>query len=366
MAEITDIKQSLDEKIKLIRSERYACQSVARRALPDERVSMCLRRVNGNNVSVHKHRKSGRSFFGGLLVCGSVWHCPVCAAKISERRRMELKLAFEQFKDEGGHISMLTLTFSHDRTDKLKDILHQFGQATQKFMSGRAYNNIRNEIGLIGRIRVLEVTYGDNGFHPHTHIALFHEREIDALEIRSKMYDLWEKACNKVGLKTSFEHGLDLQSAEDAEEYMSKHGTWSLEQELSKAHIKKAKFGSLSPFDFLRMYLQTEDEKYMNLFREYATYFKGKRQVQWSQGLKKRFDLTEKTDAQLAEEKIEEADLLGLIGYENWKIILKYELRTILLDNIEFFGFETGLELTLKNKNKNKKRKNGRENSRFS
>lgn len=344
-------EKNLDDKLRLIRSERYACQSVSRRALPNERVAMCLRRINGDHVAVHKHRKTGKSFFGGLLVCGSVWHCPVCAAKVSERRRQELKLAFEQFKLSGGHISMLTLTFSHERADKLADILYKFGEATKKFMSGRAFNEIRKDIGMIGRVRVLEVTYGDNGFHPHTHIAIFHRNEIDSDIIKSRMYDLWEKACIKVGLSTSWEYGLDLQSAEEAEKYMSKHGTWSLEQELSKSHIKKAKFGGLSPFDFLRMYLKTEEEKYINLFREYAKYFKGKRQVQWSQGLKKMFDLEEKTDEELAKEKIEEADLLGLIGYDNWKIILKHELRTILLDNIENYGFEMGLELTLIEKN---------------
>lgn len=357
-----DITLGLDNKLRLIRTERYACQSVSRKALPNERVNMCLRKINGNHVSVYKHQKTGKSFFGGLLVCGSVWTCPVCAAKISEKRKQELESAFEQYRSNGGHISMLTLTFSHKKMDRLRDILEQFGQATKKFMSGRAFNDIRSELGLIGRIRVLEVTYGDNGFHPHTHIALFHDNDVDLENMRLKMFDLWEKACVKFGLKTNYEHGLNLQSGEEADEYISKHGTWSLEQELSKSHIKKAKFGSLSPFDFLRVYLQTEDEKYLNLFREYATYFKGKRQVQWSQGLKKRFVLEEKTDEELAKEKLEEADILGLLNYEEWKTVLKYELRSMLLDNIERYGFDVGLELTFATKNK--KRIFGHEDSR--
>lgn len=341
----------LDDKLRLVRSERYACQSVARKALPKERVGMCLRMVGGDFVSVHRHKKSNRSFFGGLLVCGSVWTCPVCAAKISEKRRLELQTAFNAHKEEGGYICMLTLTFSHQKSDRLKDILEKFGQATQKFMSGRAYQTIRDEMGQIGRVRVFEVTYGENGFHPHAHIALFHTNEVVLNSIRIKMYELWEKACLKVGLNTNFENGLNLQSAEDAEDYMSKHGTWSLEQELSKSHIKKAKNGSLSPFDFLRIYLQTEEQKYLILFKEYATYFKGKRQIQWSQGLKKRFIVEDKSDEELAKEKLEEADLLGMLDYEQWKVVLKYDLRTVLLDNIEKFGFDVGIELTFLNKN---------------
>ncbi len=342
-----EIAFALDKKMKLIRNERYACQSVSRMALPNERVSMCLRIANGNLVSVHKHRKSSRAFYGGLLVCGSVWTCPVCAAKISERRRRELELGFSQHKENGGFISMLTLTVSHHKTDKLKDTLTNFGKATSRFTSGKAFQNIRNEIGLIGRVRVLEVTYGVNGFHPHSHIALFHTNEIDPEEIKDKMYRLWERACSAFDLETSYDYGMDLQDGDKAEKYMSKHGTWSLEQELSKSHIKKAKNGSLSPFDFLRMYLQTEDEEYILLFREYAKYFKGKRQIHWSRGLKSRFDLEEKTDEELAKEKIEEADLLGLLSLEQWKYVLKHSLRVILLENVEKYGFETGIELTL-------------------
>lgn len=343
-----EIQQVLDTKLKLIRNERYACQSVSRMALPNERVSMCLRMANGNLVGVHQHRKTSRAFYGGLLVCGSVWTCPVCAAKISEKRRRELELGFSQHKENGGYISMLTLTVSHHRTDKLKDTLANFSKANTRFTSGSVFQNIRKEIGLIGRVRVLEVTHGINGFHPHAHIALFHTNEIDPEELKDKMYRLWEKACNAFGLQTSYDYGLDLQDGSEAERYMSKHGTWSLEQELSKAHIKKAKNGSLSPFDFLRMYLQTEDEEYILLFREYAKYFKGKRQIHWSRGLKSRFDLEEKTDEELAKEKLEEADLLGLLSLEEWKYVLKYDLRVTLLENVESYGFETGIKMTIK------------------
>lgn len=187
-------QKQLDEKLTLARAERYACQSVARKALPNERVSKCLRAVNRSEVDVWKHKKTQKAFYGGLLVCGSVWHCPICAAKISERRRKELKQAFDIHKSEGGHIALLTLTFSHKKTDKLKDTLKKFGQATQKFMSGRAYQNIRDELGLVGRIRVFEVTYGANGFHPHCHIALFYTSNVDLKKIKEKMTALDRKS----------------------------------------------------------------------------------------------------------------------------------------------------------------------------
>ncbi len=34
-----------------------------------------------------------------------MWACPVCAAKISERRRLEVESAFEKHKEQGGAFS---------------------------------------------------------------------------------------------------------------------------------------------------------------------------------------------------------------------------------------------------------------------
>lgn len=348
MSAIVADKNELQNKLRLIRAERYACQAVAKKALPNERVAICLRKVNGSQVDVYQHRKTQKAFYANLMVCGSVWTCPVCAAKISERRRLELERAFDIHKSSGGKIAMLTLTFSHKKFDRLENLLDKFGQATLKFFSGAMFNKLRQSMGLIGRVRVYEVTYGDNGYHPHAHIAFFYENDVDLKEIEQRMYDLWEKACKKCGLSTNRKNGLRLESGDQAEQYLSKHGTWSLEQELSKSHVKKAKNGSMSPFDFLREYLKTEDEKYLKLFSEYASCFKGKRQIQWSQGLKKRFILEEKTDEELVKEKLEEADILGLISYQDWKKILKSDLRSLLLDRVEKYGFDLALAMTLK------------------
>lgn len=345
----------LDEQLRLARTERYACQSVAKKALPNERVGICLRNriiKRGEDVfediKVWKHRNTHKAFYSGLAVCGSVWNCPVCAVKISERRRMEIKQAFDKHKEDNGKIALLTLTFSHKKNDRLIDLMANFGQATQMLFRGKPFDKIRDEMGLIGRIRVYEVTHGFNGFHPHTHIALFYTNDVDLEKMKDKMYRRWEKSCIKYGLITSRKHGLDLQDGNEAEKYLSKHGNWSLEQELSKSHIKKGKVESMTPFDFLKEYLKTEDEKYLRLFREYAECFKGKRQIQWSPGLKDRFIVDEKTDEQLAKEKTEEADVLGMIDYQDWKLILKNDSRSKLLDRIEKYGFDTGLRMTLK------------------
>lgn len=348
MGEVID----LSDKLRSIRQERYAMQSVAKLALPGERVGMCLRIVNNkSSVEVWKHLKTDRAFFNGLLVCGSVWSCPVCAAKISERRKGELLQATEQHKSSGGKLAFITFTFSHKTTDRLKDILKRFSDAMMAMKRQRAFKEIMESMGRIGHVQNLEVTYSNrNGFHPHRHELIFYTNEVDLKEIEKKLYRLWEKACAKFGLTTIEGIGLDLQNGDAVEAYLSKHGTWSLEQEMTKSHIKKAKFDSYSPFDFLRSYLQTNDARFLKLYQEYAEAFKGKTQLKWSRGLKQRFNIEDKSDEVVAKEKLENADLLGLLTYEQWKVILKKDSRSRFLDYTERFGFETAVNMLIDKK----------------
>lgn len=345
----------IEEKVREIRSERYIMQSIAKKAIPDFRVSTCLRtriRKTGNDhyedIKVWKHQQTNKAFYSGLNVCASVWTCPVCAAKISERRKLELEQAFKQHQSQKGHIGFLTLTFKHSRTDKLDDILQRFTKALSNFRSGKRYNNLRKRMGMLGSIRSFEITYSNNnGFHPHVHIAIFYTNVVDLKDIQKEMQVLWFNACNKVGLFTLDEIGCKLKYGKSFSDYLAKHGNWNIESEMTKSNVKKGKKESLTPFDFLRKYYETENDMYLGLYREYARATKGKLQLAWSKGLKAQFIIEDKTDEQVAKEKTEEADILGLVDFEDWKKILRYDLRSKLLDNVEKSGFDLGLRKTL-------------------
>jgi hypothetical protein len=75
-----------------------------------------------------------------------------------------------------------------------------------------------------------------------------------------------------------------------------------------------------------------QDKQAMALFREFAECFKGKRQLSWSNGLKARFFVDEKTDEELAAEKDDRAVLLGLLTVDQWRDVLKVDGRGVLLD----------------------------------
>lgn len=355
-------KPQSDEKKRLreIRAERYAMQAVARHLMPSERVSICLRNRRSKDVDIEvwKHLMTHKAFYAGLMVCGSVWMCPVCAAKISERRRNELREAFDRHLAAGGYCSMLTLTFRHTKKDKLKPMLERLTKALRRFRTGKRYAKIRDKLGLIGSIRAFEITYGKNGFHPHVHLLLFHEKEVEGADreiLRHEMFDLWETACKANDLDTIL-RCISLQDAKEASTYITKWGEekphrWGIDREMTKAHIKKGREEGLTPFDFLRIILDTGDAEYVELFQEYADAMKGIRQLLWSPGLKKKYLIEEKTDEQLSEEKTEMADLLGIIPYYQWQKILKSDKRVEFLELCEQEDFDRALQTVLKEKN---------------
>jgi len=168
--------QELDPKRH--RAERYALKSVVNRLLPTSRTSKCCRwRVPKQALQVHRSTEHGKAFYSGLQVCASVWACPVCAAKISERRRAELVTAVALAKSMGLHVKLLTLTVPHGVGDDLPTLLGQIRKSWRSTSTSRAGQKLRKLLGIKGTIRALEVTHGLNGFHPHLHVLLFLEQD---------------------------------------------------------------------------------------------------------------------------------------------------------------------------------------------
>jgi hypothetical protein len=336
--EITDVSIPLDGKI-----QRFMLQSVARKLLPKSRTDKCLILRQGNKqIQVFKSIEHGSASYAGLQTCGSVWSCPVCAAKIAERRRSEIVSAMAAHKAAGGCVNLLTLTCPHQRTDDLEVLLVKQAKALNSFRADRQVKAVYLEMGVIGQIRALEVTHGrlspqNNGWHPHYHVLMFCGSGVDLMRFdvpqmgdwQVRLYLRWANACKLAGLgEPSYAHGLKLDDGSKAAKYVSK---WGLEDEMTKGHTKKALHGE-TPFDFLRAYLaDREDKQAAALFCEFSKTFKGKRQLHWSKGLKKRFAIGEKTDEELVEEKEDFAVLLGSISLEQWLDVLAVDGRGLVL-----------------------------------
>jgi hypothetical protein len=290
-----------------------------------------VRRSDKTEIEVFRSSGHGSTHYGGLQTCGSVWACPVCAAKVSERRRVELLHAMEAHKASGGQCFLLTLTFSHSFGDDIAQMLKAQASAWDALNKNRAGRALWESLRTVGTVRALETTHGSNGWHPHFHVLIFCASDIDRDQARQRFFDLWSAACVKFGLGApSSSHGVRLDGGNEAAKYVTK-GLWGLDHELTKGHIKKASKGR-SPFDLLRSYLYDDDKQAGALFREYAQAFKGKKQLIWSQGLKALYQVEDLSDEELAAIQEESAELLGSIELEQWRLILAADLRGEVLE----------------------------------
>lgn len=319
------------------RAERFALKSVVNRLLPTSRTSKCCRwRVPKQALQIHRSTEHGKAFYSGLQVCASVWACPVCAAKISERRRAELVTAVALAKSMQMQVKLLTLTVPHGLGDDLPVLLDQIRDAWRRTTTGRAGKQFRKLLGIKGTIRALEVTHGQNGFHPHLHVLLFLEQDATNECIQGLFAPIWQDACVKAGLpRPSDAHGCRVDDGSKAAAYASK---WGLESEMTKSHTKKGRSGSRTPWDFLRSFLDKSEgwEQSAHLFRTYASSFKGQRQLYWSNGLRALLALGEEaTDEEVAATQEDKALMLAELTDDQWRAILRTKSECLVLDMAE-------------------------------
>lgn len=323
------------------RAERWALKSVVNKLLPQSRISKCHRWVVPNHKpTIYRQVRPDqrKAFFGGLEVCANVWACPVCAAKISERRRLELQQGIKEAKAQGLSVAMLTLTVPHKMTDDLRPLLGQLSAAQTKLWKDKAGKGLISDFGIVGRIRALEVTYGENGFHPHLHILLFTEKEIDGMALQSAVYPIWKHCCVSKGLEApSMKHGVRV---DVADEYIGSYvAKWGLDSEMTKGHVKRAKHG-YSMMDLLRAYLATGDEKFSKTWLVFYHAFKGKRQLVWSKGLKQRLLLEEQTDEELATAQVEEAEQFAELTIDEWRAVYRTNSEHYILKAAENYPMQ--------------------------
>ena len=284
------------------RRRLYGLQDAAAKLAPDQRVCTCGKRQSGAG-GVNVLVAQGRAYFDGVQTCGSVWHCPVCARKITELRRDDMQHMAYEIRGGGGQLLMLTITAPHTREIPLRDSKNAMTKAYRYLVSGK--NALKNLFpGYLGTIRALEVTVGDNGWHVHFHVVVVLGAEIsedERAEIESAIYDRWVKAWKLHGthgvpkggevapeLLPSRAHGVRLDIArvsgldvDPVTDYVCK---WGVAEESTKLHTKKSASGD-TPWTLLEKFAQG-DKKAGAMWREYAKVFKGGRQLVWSVGLR--------------------------------------------------------------------------------
>lgn len=306
---------------------------------------------------------SGTVVRGGIRSCGKVWTCPVCGAKISTRRNIEVKTIINKAHKMKKSVYMLTLTAPHYAKDSILSLAERMKAALLDFQNSRTWRGIKRDYNWFGSIRTMETTIGGkNGAHNHFHIILIFSTCITnaiAKKIKEKIFAAWEEACRKNNLLLSnagfaeamrqledfHKHGVDLKRDFDPE-YISKQSiewqremrvsaTWGAAEELTLSHLKKktdsdpktdSDVGGLTPFGFAAKigiraamggYSATEFAEDSETLIEYCCAVFGRKQVVFSRGLREWANLDEgedgqgKTDEQLCKEQTDFGKIIG-------------------------------------------------------
>lgn len=355
--------QSARAPIQAARAERYAMLSTARRIFSAagrsiglvyghdyHRTAKCRYVRCGTTVGVHKSEQHGGAFYTDLVICGSVWACPVCAAKVQERRREEIARAIDWAYANDLQPVMVTLTFPHYSWQKLSKLLGQQAIALQRLRAGQPWKRFQTRYGYRGMIRSLELTHGANGWHPHTHELWFVRRDADPVAMLVEIIKRWESACIRAGLldpknQSQLEafraHSVDVKGNCSASDYLAKQDDsrhWGADREIAKASTKQGRSKGVHPFGLLAK-AGDGDRRSARLFLSYALAMKWRRQIHWSKGLKDAVGINDVGDEELAEESRESADCLGQLDAMHWRAIREAGLRAQVLDAAESGGW---------------------------
>ena len=332
------------------------------------RVCTCCARIRPDFFKAQKDIEirgdMGRKpYFVGLVACGLIWLCPVCAAKIQAYRALEVREAIDKHLEKGGSVWMVTQTIPHTNQDDLKGMLKRFAKAFRSFKQGEKWVSIKESFGISGYIKALEVTWSEAfGWHPHLHTIFFLDaarRDVDVPAFSSELFTRWSKFTSKNGFGELSRGAFSIQDASKVKEYLNKmtgeRFFWGSEHEITKLNSKQARKLSYAPFDFLRVYNGCSPKSGITaqqaerLFREYAEAFYRMMHLTWSKGLKQTPD---KTDEEIAQSIGEIDAVLATINRFQWSGLLKIPSkawRGELLKVVQEFGQE-GLRFYLEGK----------------
>lgn len=306
-------------------------------------------------VSVKCQADGDSARLHGVTTCKSVWACPVCSVKICAVRQAELTDAVNAWVGQGGYVYLMTLTFPHDRGERLAELLPKFTKAKAFFKNSKTYKRILGKEVRKGSVTSLEVTLGEaNGWHPHQHDLVFatpdafgdvKERDLGRLESRSilELKEAWctalmkARLCDPAELSDVMNHGLDIRGGQYAAEYIAKFGKeqkWGLSREVT---MHAAKVGNdnkgAHPFQLL-VWAEEGDGLAVEQFREYIDAFEGKRMLSWSRGLKKALTGSgETTDEEATERELPDEISVGAIDAAGLAVL---QSRRLLADFLQF------------------------------
>ena len=309
----------------------------------------------------------GRAGFSGVTSCGSVWACPVCAAKIAAERANDLGAVAEWAVGQGHTMGMVTMTVQHHAGQRLAELWDAVTGAWSDVVKGEAWSGepeashrrrlerwetdrangwkgsrrrarpvrrvgIADRFGVLGWARAVEVLHGPNGWHPHVHVPVIFDGPVSEdwiLILGETIFDRFRRALSRRGFDAVRDSGgLDARrayAAEDLGGYLAKQ----LAFEATHGHVKTGRNGSKlrAPFQVLADLTATGDADDLDVWREWEHASKGRQQLTWSMGIRALVGLAEvqRSDEEIADDELGDDDVL-ILDRDTWRAVAPVQL----------------------------------------
>jgi len=270
----------------------------------------------------------------GLQHCASVWICPVCAATVWSERSLDIGSAAAVHIGNGGSLAMATFTTRHHAGDGLGSLVAWLRAGWKAVWDGKHGMKIRQALGLVGYVRVMEINYGQNGWHPHFHVALFIRPGVESSTVYSVLADAfgrWSSGVVNAGGKVPTAQAQDVRmfgqgDGDRLATYLTKSflgagpasaGSESpargaartvdqagigerLGREMTQGARKQARtfYGTTPVWGLLRNVRVDGCADSLGLWKEYEKATHHVRGIQWSRGLRKDLGLGDERDDQ--------------------------------------------------------------------
>lgn len=247
-----------------------------------------------NGISILSNGVHSRIF--GAKMCGNSWACPVCSAIKMSRAATRISAALDALKETHYGI-MITFTVFHSKNDTCKEVFDLLFKTWSSFISNRqdgAYAKFLSDLNIKHYVRCSEVTFSENGWHPHMHVLYFVPKEnfesVLAYEksLRERWRDKQSKAMKKIYgyvkynafYESEVEHGEGAAgvfiSKSNEKPIIQKSSDyiagWGADKELTGNYLKEATSKtSKTPYQLLYAAIDG-DQMAKNLYLEFAEY----------------------------------------------------------------------------------------------
>lgn len=287
--------------------------------------------TGAGGATIHHARAYNRSFWGGVIQCGSWWACPVCAAKIQERRRREIDAAFGWAYASGLKPVMVTLTFPHRAWHDLGGLLVAQREALRRLRAGKRAVKLKRSTGLVGLIRALELTHGRNGWHPHTHEVWFVDDGTDVDVLRNEVVGMWQTACVAAGLLDpkdpaqvgAFrERAVHVVDRVHSGSYIAKAGLdgSAADHEMASGSTKHGRRKGQTPAQLLAA-AGAGDVRAGALWVAMVDALRGRPALFWSPKLKHKVGVDDRTDEETVQAQDETAEAMAQLDRDAWAFV---------------------------------------------